>query len=1173
MDLSNRVPENGSTPKTASVLVHHKPRLNLFDLVKTGLSSTLAIIVFIGIGHVVKCVAGPSAILSILIAALIAYLVGTFYTELNRMIVLSTIEESAQLSRVVATVSDETIVGQIDNNAYVTRTRYRVAIEWLLPSYELVYVCNGEFAAFVIAWNLIMEYVVIVALISKTLIIMIDALFFDSVGHLTEIIPMSWYLGEHFDVLALLVPIIIGVPLLLLLGRNTIFNVVSIALSLLIVLIFLFFGIFNADISNWDRGNGYSNLETGGFYAFGVDGVFKGVVIILFMFIAFDTMLLSRWAQSFCFSTRYSSDTEPVSIEYFTKTVNQAILSINTIILLCLLGMTFALTTIQPIYSMDKSLPLLSVIDAVFSDSNGLSNAATVTKFIILIAGSIALVGSLYAMLHAEQRVVQTMLSTDADDSTFKLFGKFGLNHLQQEIRQQKTTATEHNGNQRRRWETGACLLFSILSGLLAGLFAIEHLINLLSIGTLLMLFALTIDIMILRYSGRLKQQHPCENGTSATVTKSTRSISLVTILLSAYCLLAATLAILIKIVISKAVTISMTLCWIFISILIVSLLVIVLVLGAQPKGNAIFSLNLSHPLLPAIVLFGCIFLFTAIDVAAWIRLAIWMTIGILLYFISKKQKKNHKWTANGVTNDAFTSEMEINQNNFANAMTISNETIKLNDNSSIQSQDATILNRSPNEIPPKKADVKTFETDSVEFELEEVTKSPIEEFDVNRTEIKAIPKTSPPQIDHSKLNEISSVDDIKHMCVERREPNGTAYFVEVDLVQSGMENEMKNCEVTAKDIENIGENTEELEKNIVERVFNQNDIELWPKPEPKLIILSAASEFENSETEEEEKEVRAIVHASNEHSSPFELLDSTSIESSIPFKHSSSFECLTPNKMVTSPGVIRPIGVYEKPRRSPNFQIGVYEALPRQKLLYENDKDRLAFKMRLENLFGQSDEIAATPNRAKSNFSSPIQPHSMRLSTLNHSISAPESLHDETVSNGLPPKEVPSKIPIPPAFNQELYDTVGRRNRKAFPSAFDVIDVDGTIKDRMPFESVNKKANLSRTKAHDNLTELGGVENNAPPNIKQKLEEIFSKGLAATQLDVPVDFEANRNGNNENIRRSKRLEPFDTVRKQKMLFSDVLKSIGPDIHSNLHPTHTTAAIDIQETQRRESLD
>lgn len=124
-------------------------------------------------------------------------------------------------------------------------------------------------------------------------------------------------------------------------------------------------------------------------------------------------------------------------------------------------------------------------------------------------------------MLHAVQRAVQTMLSTDADDSTFKLFGK--LSHLQQEIRRQfdepmvatnrsndtisnssqstrsKRHRQHHHRRQQQRWQMYACLLFSILSGLLAGLFELEHLINLLSIGTLLMLFALTIDIMILR--------------------------------------------------------------------------------------------------------------------------------------------------------------------------------------------------------------------------------------------------------------------------------------------------------------------------------------------------------------------------------------------------------------------------------------------------------------------------------------------------------------------------------------------------------------------------------------------------------------------------------------------------------------------------------------------------
>lgn len=94
--------------------------------------------------------------------------------------------------------------------------------------------------------------------------------------------------------------------------------------------------------------------------------------------------------------------------------------------------------------------------------------------------------------------------------------------------------------------------------------------------------------------------------------------------------LLAATLAILIKIIILDIVTMSTTLCWIVMSVLVVGLLAIVFVLGAQPRGNAMFTMSLSHPLIAATVLFACIYLFTAVDVTAWIRIVIWMTIGNL---------------------------------------------------------------------------------------------------------------------------------------------------------------------------------------------------------------------------------------------------------------------------------------------------------------------------------------------------------------------------------------------------------------------------------------------------------------------------------------------------------------------------------------------------------------
>lgn len=80
----NRIPENGSIESVATIQVpqvsfdkHQKCKTqNAFDLGCVGLSSTFAIVIFIVIGHVIRNVAGPSTILSVLLAALIAFLVG-----------------------------------------------------------------------------------------------------------------------------------------------------------------------------------------------------------------------------------------------------------------------------------------------------------------------------------------------------------------------------------------------------------------------------------------------------------------------------------------------------------------------------------------------------------------------------------------------------------------------------------------------------------------------------------------------------------------------------------------------------------------------------------------------------------------------------------------------------------------------------------------------------------------------------------------------------------------------------------------------------------------------------------------------------------------------------------------------------------------------------------------
>lgn len=87
--------------------------------------------------------------------------------------------------------------------------------------------------------------------------------------------------------------------------------------------------------------------ETGGFFAYGLSGMFQGAAIILFAFIAFDAMIMSRYTNLFGKQQRFAND-GCEKIENFITTIPNAILSINAGLFLCLLGMALALTTIQP---------------------------------------------------------------------------------------------------------------------------------------------------------------------------------------------------------------------------------------------------------------------------------------------------------------------------------------------------------------------------------------------------------------------------------------------------------------------------------------------------------------------------------------------------------------------------------------------------------------------------------------------------------------------------------------------------------------------------------------------------------------------------------------------------------------------------------------------------------
>lgn len=83
-------------------------------------------------------------------------------------------------------------------------------------AYVYSYVCIGEFVAFVIGWNLILEYVIGTASVCRGISLYLDSLLNDTLKYtFAEVAPMNVsFLGSYFDFLAFGLVVVFG-------GKNT----------------------------------------------------------------------------------------------------------------------------------------------------------------------------------------------------------------------------------------------------------------------------------------------------------------------------------------------------------------------------------------------------------------------------------------------------------------------------------------------------------------------------------------------------------------------------------------------------------------------------------------------------------------------------------------------------------------------------------------------------------------------------------------------------------------------------------------------------------------------------------------------------------------------------------------------------------------------------------------
>ncbi|XP_029853213.1 cationic amino acid transporter 3 [Aquila chrysaetos chrysaetos] len=565
--------------------------LSTLDLIALGVGSTLGAGVYVLAGEVAKEMAGPSIVLCFLVAALSSVLAGLCYAEFG--------------ARVPKTGS----------------------------AYLYSYVTVGEIWAFTTGWNLILSYVIGTASVARAW----SAAFDNIIGnHISTFfmnkttLHLPGVLAERPDFFAL---ILIGLLTALLafgVSESALVNKIFTAVNLVVLGFVIIAGFVKGDIKNWQLSEeDYINhsyplddiskkaFGSGGFVPFGLEGILTGAATCFYAFVGFD-----------CIATTGEEARNP------QRSIPIGIIVSLLICFVAYFGVSAALTLMVPYFLLNKESPLPEAFKAV-----GWEPARYAVAVGSLCALSTSLLGSMFPM----PRVIYAMAE---DGLLFKFLSSI---------------------NNRTKTPLSATITSGLLAAVMAFLLDLKDLVDLMSIGTLLAYSLVAVCVLILRYqSGQLNSPKAMEmlelNGNEeervimnpAVTTASTQqkeTLSLATLfnppedtptMLSGrivyVCVsVIATLITVICVVLTLKVTAlkDASVGWIVaLVLLLMALLIPTIIVWRQPQSNARLNFKVPFlPLLPIFSIFVNILLMVQLSAGTWVRFAIWMAVGFMIYF------------------------------------------------------------------------------------------------------------------------------------------------------------------------------------------------------------------------------------------------------------------------------------------------------------------------------------------------------------------------------------------------------------------------------------------------------------------------------------------------------------------------------------------------------------
>ncbi|CAH0715866.1 unnamed protein product, partial [Brenthis ino] len=406
--------------------------------------------------------------------------------------------------------------------------------------------------------------------------------------------------------------------------ESTKLNNVFTALNLATVVIVVIAGAIKSDPANWhikveDIPEEYrSQAGEGGFMPWGVAGVMAGAAKCFFGFVGFD-----------CVATTGEEAKNP------KRDIPISIVLSLIIIFVSYFSIATVLTMMWPYYLQDADAPF----PHVFTEAG-----MPIIKWIVTIGAIFALCTSLLGAMFPLPRVLYAM---GTDGVLFKPLATI---------------------NAKSQTPILATILSGIFAAIMAAIFNLNQLIDMMSIGTLLAYTIVATSVLILRYE---EENQLNINGTKA-VPENVYSIAKQT-----FNLLGLKHPTVLSANIAKC-----TICILFVAALITcsllrwdsessslgvsvgimggALLVILLVLYRQPRGS-VANLSFKVPLVPLVPFLSVcmnVYLMVQLDYQTWVRFIIWLAIGYAIYFLygirhsALREKEVVAFNTNGKINE-----------------------------------------------------------------------------------------------------------------------------------------------------------------------------------------------------------------------------------------------------------------------------------------------------------------------------------------------------------------------------------------------------------------------------------------------------------------------------------------------------------------------------------------